>query len=72
MTKFICYNYPPGEKLAAEYAYQFDHIKNATKFYEGELTDKNEVGIKALYDKTLQVELVRPTPYFLSLTSFTT
>ncbi|WP_352419393.1 peptide ABC transporter substrate-binding protein [Proteiniborus sp.] len=59
-------------EVAAEYAYQFYHIKNAEKFNLGEITDKNEVGIKAVDEKTLQVELVRPTPFFLSLTSFIT
>ncbi len=59
-------------EVAAEYSYQFYHIKNAEAFNTGEITDKNEVGIKALDEKTLQVELVRPTPFFLSLTSFIT
>lgn len=57
-------------EVASEYAYQFYHIKNAEAYNTKEITDKNEVGIKALDDKTLQVELVRPTPFFLSLTSF--
>ncbi|WP_352419392.1 peptide ABC transporter substrate-binding protein [Proteiniborus sp.] len=59
-------------EVASEYAYQFYHIKNAEAFNTGEITDKNEVGIKAVDEKTLQVELVRPTPFFLSLTSFIT
>ncbi|KKH68526.1 hypothetical protein DU75_09130, partial [Methanosarcina mazei] len=52
--------------------YQFYHIKNAEAYYNKEITDINEVGIKALDEKTLQVELERPTPFFLSLTSFIT
>ncbi len=58
--------------VASEYSYQFYHIKNAEKFNTGEITDKNEVGIKALDEKTLEVKLERPTPFFLSLTSFIT
>ncbi|WIV11891.1 peptide ABC transporter substrate-binding protein [Proteiniborus sp. MB09-C3] len=59
-------------EVAAEYAYQFYHIKNAEEFNTKKITDKNEVGIKALDEKTLQVELVRPTVFFLGLTSFVT
>ncbi|SCG82085.1 ABC-type dipeptide/oligopeptide/nickel transport systems, periplasmic components [Proteiniborus sp. DW1] len=57
-------------ETAAEYAYQFYHIKGAEAYNKGEITDRNQVGIKALDEKTLEVELVRPTPFFLSLTSF--
>jgi oligopeptide transport system substrate-binding protein len=57
-------------EVAAEYAYQFYHIKNAEAYNTKEITDVNEVGVKALDEKTLQVELERPTPFFLSLTSF--
>ncbi|WIV11892.1 peptide ABC transporter substrate-binding protein [Proteiniborus sp. MB09-C3] len=59
-------------EVASEYAYQFYHIKNAEAFNTGKITDKNEVGIKALDEKTLEVTLERPTPFFLSLTSFIT
>ncbi|WP_427340264.1 peptide ABC transporter substrate-binding protein [Caloranaerobacter sp. DY30410] len=59
-------------KTASSYAYQFYGIKNAYAFNTGEITDPNEVGVKALDEKTLQVELERPMPYFLSLTSFIT
>ncbi len=59
-------------EVASEYSYQFYHIKNAEAFNTGEITDKNEVGIKALDEKTLEVVLERPTPFFLSLTSFIT
>jgi len=64
---------------ASEYAYQMYHIKNAMEVNTGVDADGNEttltlddVGVKALDDKTLQVELVRPTVFFLSLTSFIT
>lgn len=59
-------------KTAAPYAYQLYYVKNAQKYNSGELTDPSQVGVKALDDKTLQVTLEAPTPYFLSLTAFPT
>lgn len=44
-------------------------IKNAEKVKKGVL-DKSALGIRVLDDKTLEVKLERPTPYFLDLTSF--
>ena len=57
----------PG--LAAEYAYQLFYLKNAEKYYKGEIDDFNEVGVKAVDDSTLEVELNYPVPFFLSLLS---
>ncbi|QIB27391.1 peptide ABC transporter substrate-binding protein [Caloranaerobacter azorensis] len=59
-------------KTASSYAYQLYLIKNGEAFNTGEITDPNEVGVKALDEKTLKVELERPVPYFLSLTAFPT
>ena len=61
--------------VASQYSYQLTDtagIKNADKYFAGEITDKSQVGIKAVDDKTFQVELTRKVPFFLSLTSFTT
>ena len=44
-------------------------IKNAKKAKEG-LVHVKKIGIEALDNKTLRVELEVPTPYFLELTSF--
>lgn len=44
-------------------------IKNAKKAKKGKVP-LNEIGVKALDDHTLQVQLEHPTPYFLDLTSF--
>ena len=56
---------------AAEYAYQLFYIKNAEKFYNGEVSAE-EVGIKVIDDYTLEVTLEAPTEYFLQLCAFTT
>lgn len=57
-------------KSGSEYAYMgTSYIKNAQAFYEGKVK-ADKLGIKALDDKTFQVKLETPVPYFLSLTSF--
>ncbi|MCI5051768.1 MAG: peptide ABC transporter substrate-binding protein [Simkaniaceae bacterium] len=50
-------------------AYLLYPIKNAKRAKNGEIST-NEVGVRAINDKTLVVELRKPTPYFLELTSF--
>jgi len=50
-------------------AFLFYPIKNAELCAKGQ-TSIDEVGIQALDDRTLRVELERPTPYFYSLTAF--
>lgn len=56
----------------SQYNYQLFPLKNAQAFAEGGLTDFSEVGVKALDDHTLLVELANPTPYFLQLCAFPT
>ncbi|MGE5704580.1 MAG: peptide ABC transporter substrate-binding protein [Clostridia bacterium] len=58
-------------KTASNYAYQLYYIKNGEKANKGE-AGLDQVGVKALDDKTLEVTLENPTPYFLELTSFYT
>ncbi|USG66314.1 peptide ABC transporter substrate-binding protein [Brevibacillus ruminantium] len=58
-------------KLGAEYAYQLYYIKNAAKVHGSKATP-DTLGVKALDDKTLEVTLENPTPYFLELTAFYT
>lgn len=53
--------------LGAEYADMLYLLENGQAFHQGEIDDFGEVGVKALDDKTLQVDLVGPTPYFLSV-----
>lgn len=45
-------------------------IKNAEKFYNGEITDFSKVGVKAKDKYTLEYTLERPTPYFLSMVTY--
>ncbi len=59
-------------ETAAVYAYLQYSIKNAEAINTGEITDLNELGVKALDDKTVEITLERPTPYFLgALTHYT-
>ncbi|WP_165215889.1 peptide ABC transporter substrate-binding protein [Affinirhizobium pseudoryzae] len=53
-------------KTAAEYANILYPIKNAEKVNKGELPI-DQLGVKAVDDKTFQITLERPTPFFLQL-----
>ncbi|HVR37271.1 MAG TPA: ABC transporter substrate-binding protein, partial [Methylomirabilota bacterium] len=53
--------------LAGEYAYMLFVMKNAEAYNKGEITDFSEVGATAVNDRTLQITLNNPAPYFLSL-----
>ncbi len=50
----------------ADQAFQLYVIKNAKAAKEGKVS-LDQVGVKALNEKTLQVELQNPTPYFLEV-----
>lgn len=54
-------------ELGSLYGYMFTYIKNADAFFKGKIDDFSEVGVKALDEHTLQVELQAPTPFFLQL-----
>lgn len=56
---------------ASEYAFQLYYIKGGQEFNSGK-GKIEDVAVKAIDDKTLQVELIAPTPYFLDLTTFYT
>lgn len=51
-------------ELAFSYAFMAYDIKNAEAYYSGEASIE-DVGVKALDDKTLEFTLGRPTPFFL-------
>lgn len=56
---------------AADYAYQLYYIQGAEEYNTGE-GSADDVKVTALDDKTLEVELVNPTPFFDELTAFYT
>lgn len=58
-------------ETAAEYAFLFFDIKNAKKINSKELP-VDQLGLKAIDNKTLEVQLEQPVPYFVSLTAFPT
>lgn len=55
-------------KTASEYAFIFYDIQNAQKYNQGK-GKADDVGIKAVDDKTLKVTLEKPVPTFLSKTT---
>lgn len=60
--------------VASEYAYMLSDIgqvKNAAEIIAGDM-DKSELGVTAVDDKTLEVQLNVPVSYFLSLMYFPT
>ncbi|GAB4173965.1 MAG: peptide ABC transporter substrate-binding protein [Terrimicrobiaceae bacterium] len=59
-------------ETASAYNYLLFPIKNAKAFAEGQVTDFGEVGVRAWDDRSLEVELESPIPYFLSLCAFPT
>ena len=56
-------------ETAARNSYQLYYLKNGQKFNDpaAHFTDFSQVGVHALDDRTLQVELEHPTPFFLDL-----
>jgi oligopeptide transport system substrate-binding protein len=57
-------------KTASEYAYILFDIVNAQEYNEGKTTDAVSVGVQALDDLTLAVQLRHPASYFLAITTF--
>ena len=55
----------------APYADQLFVIKNAEAFHRGKVS-RSELGVKAVDDRTLEVKLMSPVPYFLDLVGFYT
>lgn len=56
---------------AAEYAYIMYDLKNAAAVNAGEMTPE-ELGVKAVDEKTLEIQLENPVPYFKELLTFAT
>jgi oligopeptide transport system substrate-binding protein len=57
---------------ASEYAGQLFYLKNAEAYFNRTITDPGQVGVRALDDRTLRVELTSPVPFFLDLCAFQT
>lgn len=53
--------------LGNQYAYSLHVLENAEAFNRGEIEDFSEVGVEALDEHTLRVQLHSPVPYFLEL-----
>lgn len=56
-------------KTGADYNYMISMVKNANEIMAGKKKPK-ELGIKALDEKTVEVTLTNPTPYFLEVCAF--
>ena len=57
---------------ASDYVSQLFYVKNAEAYYNRKLTDPEQVGVRALDDHTVRVELENPTAFFLDLCAFQT
>lgn len=57
---------------AGDYAGQLFYIKGAEDWYNGKLKEQSQVGIRAVDEHTVQVELNSPLAFFLELCSFPT
>ncbi|WP_282603236.1 peptide ABC transporter substrate-binding protein [Paracoccus sp. PARArs4] len=60
-------------ETASEYAWYIElmNIENATQIIAGDATP-DQLGVRAIDDKTLEVKLTTPTPYFLNTLSHAT
>jgi oligopeptide transport system substrate-binding protein len=58
-------------KTASEYAFILFPVKNAEAIVAGKLPPA-ALGVRAIDDRTLEVDLEKPTAYFLALTAFAT
>lgn len=56
-------------KMASQYAFMFSSIKNADAINQGK-AELDTLGIKALDDTTLEIQLEQATPYFPYLLAF--
>ncbi|MFY9269354.1 MAG: peptide ABC transporter substrate-binding protein [Candidatus Manganitrophaceae bacterium] len=58
-------------KTASEYAYFLYDLRNGAEYNAGEIKDPDQVGVNAVDDETLRVDLKKPAVYFPSITTFT-
>ncbi|MGB9840935.1 peptide ABC transporter substrate-binding protein [Thermovenabulum sp.] len=57
-------------KVASGYSFQGYYILNGEDYNLGKINDPNQIGVKALDEKTLQITLRAPVKYFESLLGF--
>ena len=57
-------------KTASEYAYILFDIVNAQEYHEGKIAEATSVGVRAVEDFKLEVQLRHPASYFLAITTF--
>ena len=57
---------------ASDYAGMLFYVKNAEAINAGKTTDLSQLGVRAIDDKTVRVQLTAPTPFFLELCAFWT
>ena len=53
--------------MAGELSYYLDPLKNAEKYRRGTLQDFDQVGVHAVDDRTLRLDLEHPTPFLFRL-----
>ena len=63
-------NYVLDAKNESSTAWIATVVKNGDAFYNGEITDFTEVGVKAIDETTLEYTLEGSTPYFLSMLNY--
>jgi oligopeptide transport system substrate-binding protein len=56
----------------ADYAGQLYYVKGGEAYNTGKDKDPSKIAVKAIDERTLRVELVDPTPFFLDLCAFQT
>lgn len=56
-----------SRNLGAPYADRFYHIKGGEDYHKGNIDDFSQVGVVALDDYTLQIQLREPVPYFIAM-----
>jgi oligopeptide transport system substrate-binding protein len=54
-------------EVGAEYAVMLYYIEGAIAYNTGKMKDASTVGVRALDDRTLEIRLASPTPYFLQI-----